>query len=130
MKIRVDNIECRRRGVCRDGRYEIIKWYPNEYYGAEEQMIADGWEHIEVDGKFFGLRNNNCTVTASCFKNPESAYTVAILEYDDSEGCCDMTTVGTRLLKLKKKDRKAFFKVYKLAEKAIRRENQDSDDEF
>lgn len=124
MKIRVDNIECR----CRDGRYEIIKWYTNEYYGAEEQMIADGWEHVEVDGKFFGLRNDNCTVTASCFKNPESAYTVAILEYDDSEGCCDMTTIGPRLLELKKKDRKAFFKVYKSAEKAIRKENCRRDD--
>lgn len=125
MKIRVDNIECR----CRDGRYEIIKWYPNEYYGAEEQMIADGWEHVEVDGKFHGMRKDNCTVTASCFKNPESAYTVATLEYDAGECCCDLTTVGPRVLELNKKSRKAFFKVYKLAEKAIRKENRRLDDE-
>lgn len=124
MKIRIDNIECR----FSQGRYEIICYYPNAYYGAEEQMIADGWEHVEVDSKFHGLRKDNCTVTASCFKNPESAYTIATLEYDVNEGCCDMTTVGPRLLELKKKDRKAFFKVYKLAEKAIRQENCRRDD--
>ena len=124
MKIRIDNIECR----FSQGRYEIIKWFTNEYYGAEEKMIADGWEHVEVDGKFHGLRKDNYTITASCFKNPESAYTVATLHYNDDEGCCNMTTVGTRLLYLKKADRKVFFKVYKLAEKAIRRENQNEDE--
>ena len=38
MKIRIDNIELR----VTDGRYHIIKWYPNEYYGAEERMIEVG----------------------------------------------------------------------------------------
>jgi hypothetical protein len=34
-----------------------------------------------------------------------------------------MTTVGPRLLELKKKDKKAFFKVYEIAEELIRLEN-------
>lgn len=124
MKIRIDNIECR----FRDGRYDIVCYYPNTYYGAEEQMISEGWERAEVNGEYYGLRKDNCTITASCFKNPDSAYSIATLEYDASEGCCDLTTVGSRVLELKKKDRKAFFKVYKLAEKAIREENRRRDD--
>ena len=125
MKIRIDNIECR----FSHGRYEIIKWYLNEYYGAEEKMISEGWEYVDVNGEYHGMRKDNCTITASCFKNPESAYTVATLEYHKGEGWCNMKTVGTRVLELKKKDRKAFFKVYKLAEKAIRQENENDDDD-
>jgi hypothetical protein len=34
-----------------------------------------------------------------------------------------MTTVGPRLLELKKKDIKAFFKVYEIAEELIRLKN-------
>jgi hypothetical protein len=37
MKIRIDNIECR----FSHGRYDIIKWYPNDYYGKEEKMIEE-----------------------------------------------------------------------------------------
>lgn len=125
MIIRVENIECR----FSQGRYEIVKWYPNTYYGAEEKMIEEGWERAEVNGSYYGMRKGNCTVSASCFVNPESCYTIATLHYDADERCCDMTTVGTRLLRLKKKDRKSFFKVYKLAEKAICYVNRDSDDE-
>lgn len=125
MKIRVDNIECR----CRNGRYEIIKWYPNSYFGAEEKMIAEGYEKVEYGNGEWSMKKDYHSVHESCFKNPESAYTVATLEYDVNEGCCDMTTVGPRLLELKKKDRKIFFKVYKLAEKAIRKENRRLDDE-
>jgi hypothetical protein len=124
MKIRVDNIECR----CKDGRYDIICYYRNIYYGAEEQMISEGWERVEKDGEFYGLRKDHSTITAGCFVNPEHAYSIASLEYDANECCCELTTVGPRVLDLKKKDRKAFFKVYKLAEKAIREENRRRDD--
>ena len=126
MIIRVENIECR----FSQGRYEIVKWYPNEYYGAEERMIEEGWERAEVNGEYYGMRKDNCTITASCFKNPESCYTIARLEYSNGEGCCDLTTVGSRVLDLKKADRKTFFKVYRLAERAIRELNRDIDDEY
>ena len=124
MKIRINNIECRDQ----NGRYDIVCYYRNIYYGAEEQMISEGWERVEVNGEFYGLRKDHSTITAGCFAKPESAYSIASLEYDANECCCDLTTVGPRVLELKKKDRKAFFKVYKLAEKAIREENRRSDD--
>ncbi len=124
MRIRIDNIECR----CKDGRYDIIKWYTNEYYGNEESMIADGWERVDHDNGSWALRKDRSTIHGSCFVNPESCYSIATLEYSSGEGCCDLITVGSRVLDLKKKDRKAFFKVYRLAEKQIRQDNGDNDE--
>jgi len=121
MKIRIDNIECR----FSHGRYDIIKWYPNDYYGKEEKMVEEeGYERVEYGNGGFGLKKDHHTIDSSCFKNSESCYTIAYLGYDDDEQCCDLTTVGPRLLKLKKKDRKAFFQVYKIADEAIRLENK------
>jgi hypothetical protein len=124
MRIRIDNIECR----CKDGRYDIIKWYTNEYYGNEEAMIADGWERVDHDNGSWAMKKDWSTIHGSCFVNPESCYSIATLEYSSGEGCCDLITVGSRLLDLKKKDRKAFFKVYRLAEKQIRQDNGDNDE--
>ena len=126
MKIRIDNIELR----VTDIGYHIIKWYTNEYYGAEERMIAEGYEKVVNGNGEWCMRRDWSTIHASCFKNPESCYTIARLEYFAGEGCCELTTVGTRVLDLKKKDRKTFFKVYRLAEKAIRELNRDIDDEW
>jgi hypothetical protein len=126
MKIRIDNIELR----VTDIGYHIIKWYPNEYYGAEDRMIKDGWEKVEYSNNEWAMKKDWSSIHASCFKNPESCYTIARLEYFSGEGCCELTTVGTRVLDLKKKDRKTFFKVYKLAERAIRELNRDIDDEY
>ena len=121
MKIRVNNIECR---LSRTGRYEFVKWSVNEYYGNEEKMVnEDGFERLDFGLGAFALRKNGRTIHSSCFENPETCYVVAYLEYDKSEGCCDMTTVGPRLLELKKKDIKAFFKVYEIAEELIRLKN-------
>jgi hypothetical protein len=44
------------------------------------------------------------------------------LHYDNEEGCCDMRTIGPRVLDLDKQERDDFFEVYALAEDRIRRE--------
>ena len=124
MKIRIDNIELR----VTDIGYHIIKWYTNEYYGAEERMIAEGYEKVDTGNGEWCMRRDWSTIHASCFKNPESCYTIARLEYFADEDCCELTTVGTRVLDLKKADRKTFFKVYRLAERAIRELNRDNDE--
>ena len=121
MKIRLGNIECR----FSQERYEIVKWYPNNYFGAEERMIEEGYERVEHPNGEFSFKKPHHSIHGSCFKNPESCYTIATLHYDKSEGCCDMKTVGPRLLELNKADRKEFFKVYKIAEKNIRKESKD-----
>ena len=113
MRIRINNIECR----FSQGRYEIVKWQPNLYYGKREEYIAEGWQS---DGGF--LRRNNTSIQESIFNSPEQCYTVATLQYDADEMCCDMNTVGPRLLQLDKMDRKDFFAVYEYAEDRIREE--------
>ena len=122
MKIRINQIECR----FSQGRYEIVCWQPNSYYNKQEEYLADGWER---SGGFY--RKNNTSVSEGCFVNPETCYTVATLHYDDDEGCCDMRTVGPRLLQLDREHREDFFAVYELAEERIpKQETNTEDDEF
>jgi hypothetical protein len=118
MKIRLRDIECR----FSQNRYEIVKWLPNKYYGSEQKMIDDGYERIDYPNGGFGFKKTSHTIDGSCFKNPEVGYTIASLKYSRGEGCCDLITVGARLLDLNKQDRKDFFKVYKIAEKNVTKE--------
>jgi hypothetical protein len=110
VRIRINDIECR----FNQGRYEIVKWQPNVYFGKEQEYIDNGW--VLSDG-FYRLNNTN--IQATCFENPETCYTIATLHYDKGEGCCDMKTVGPRLLDLNKDDRFDFFSVYEYAENRI-----------
>lgn len=118
MKIRLGDIECR----FSQNRYEIVKWLKNEYYRAEQKMIDDGYERVDYPNGEFAFKKTSHTIDGSCFKNPESCHTIASLKYSVGEKCCDLITVGARLLDLNKQDRKDFFKVYKIAEKNIRKE--------
>ena len=113
MRVRINQIECR----FSQGRYEIVKWQPNAYYNKQQEYIDNGWE---LSGGFY--RSNNISIGESCFVNPETCYTIATLHYDKGEGCCDMKTVGSRLLELSKLERADFFAVYEYAEDRIQEE--------
>jgi hypothetical protein len=113
MRIRINNIECR----FSQDRYEIIRWQPNCYYGKEAEYIEDGWKFS--DGFY---RRNASGIHENCFKNPETCYTIATLNYRKGEGNCDLTTVGNRLLELSKPERVDFFAVYEYAEDRIQEE--------
>ena len=121
MRIRINNIECR----FSQGRYEIVKWFTNPHYGAEERYLADGYERVEGTDGNWSMRTRTHSIHSSCFQNPESCYTIATLHYDDGECCCDMRTVGPRLLDLSKSERVDFFAVYEYAEDRIREEGLD-----
>jgi hypothetical protein len=122
MKIRINQIECR----FSQGRYEIVCWQPNSYYGAEAQHLEEGYI---LSGGFY--RKNNLSISESCFKHSESCFTVATLHYDKEEGCCDMCTIGPRLVQLDRKHREDFFAVYELAEDRIpKQETNTEDDEY
>ena len=116
MRIRINQIECR----FSQGRYEIVKWQPNRYYNKQQEYIDNGWE---LSGGMYRLNNTN--ISEGCFVNPETCYTIATLHYDDGECCCDMRTVGPRLLDLSKSERVDFFAVYEYAEDRIREEGLD-----
>ncbi len=113
MRIRISDIECR----FSQGRYEIIKWQPNCYYGKKQEYLDNGY--VE-NGGF--LCYNNLSIQATFFDKPETCYTIATLQYDADEYCCEMRTVGPRLLELSKPERNDFFAVYEYAEDRIREE--------
>jgi hypothetical protein len=125
MRIRIDNIECRNSQGC----YEIVKWYTNKYYGSEESMIEEGYERIVYDDGRWALQKDCFTVHGSCFVNPESCYTIATLKWDADEYCNELVSVGSRLLDLSKKERDAFFEVYRYAEDRIKQENLEEDED-
>ena len=125
MRIRINNIECR----FNQGRYEIIKWFPNPHYGAEEKYLADGYVRVTGPNGNWSMSTRNHSIHESCFKNPESCYTIATLTYDADEYCCDMKTVGARLLDLDKTERVDFFAVYEYAEDRIREEELTKNEE-
>jgi hypothetical protein len=52
VRIRINDIECR----FNQGRYEIVKWQPNVYFGKEQEYIDNGW--VLSDG-FYRLNNTN-----------------------------------------------------------------------
>lgn len=109
---RVNNIGFR---IESNGSLHIVKYYPNQYFGNFDKMVSEGRES-NAEG---GLHKDCVTITESCFKNPESCYTVAILELDKDEYTTNLRTVGQRVLDLNKQDREDFFKVYKKAHKYL-----------
>lgn len=124
MKVRINNIECR----LLNGHYEIVKWFPNEYYNAEQKLIEEGYKKITYENGDWSMKNGSITITGSCFKNPESCCVIAWLRYDGNEFCTDLESVGDRLLKLNKKEREDFFTVYELADRLIVEEGQEAKD--
>jgi hypothetical protein len=126
IKVRINNIECR----FSQERYEIVKWQPNQYYGAEERLIEEGYEKTYGPTGKWSMKNGFHSIHESCFANSESCYTIATLKYDKGEGCCDMKTIGNRLLELDKINREDFFKVYELAEEMIAEEEEKEDEDY
>jgi hypothetical protein len=123
IKVRINNIEFRTTGR---NRGEIIKWYPNNYYGKLEQYLNDGWEDVGPGIMSKGEDHYGCTISKDCFKNKESCFVVAWVQFDESNDCCDMTTVGPRVIELDKEERDTFFEVYELADKKLTQRGKDN----
>ena len=125
MKIRIENIECR----LSQNQYEFVKWYPNKYFGTKAQLIAEGYELIVSQDDDFSLVKHNHHIHGSCFQSPESCYTIATIVYDKNERCTEIQSVGSRLLDLTKKERIYFFEVYHYADKQIKKENKNKNND-
>lgn len=69
--------------------YEIVQYYPNSYYGKEN-------EYIKTDSGKYQIPGHQCFIDESCFKNPESCYTIGI--FYDSEEEPDFKSVGSRIV--------------------------------
>ena len=61
--------------------YDIILWHPNFYYGRDEEFPEDPLDNsFRNDPKYWNHR-----IHKSCFKNPETCFTLASFDYDEHE---------------------------------------------
>lgn len=86
---------------------DIILWYPNPDYGQEDQ-----YEKVDKEWYIPKSGNNHCRKHESCFKNPESCYTVATIDIKEEP---NILSVGLRPFDLKPKDRADFEAIVRLA---------------
>jgi len=130
MKIRINNIGARppvyigKPPADVHRRLSIVQYYPNQYYRKLEEYLADGWEYVDNNTR---LKKDNCLIGVSSFNNEELCMVVADVEYDSSEDCTDLKTVGERVLNLSKQNREDFFEVYELAARKLREACGDED---
>ena len=114
IKVRINNIEFR-NNYPNSNPYidtgEFLVWEPCSYYGKYDEYIMDGW--VKKDG--FVCKDTS-NISKEFFDMKETCYVIARLKYDEKEGCCDLESVGPRLLELNDEDRKDFFDVYKIAD--------------
>ena len=61
--------------------YDINLWYPNLYYGRDDEFPEDPSDSsYRTDPKY-----QNHRIHKSCFKYPESCFTIASFDYDSHE---------------------------------------------
>ena len=110
MRIRINNVEYRQtRKLNSEETYdEIVLWYPNPNYGAEEKMKSEGWM-FDNDG----AHKDNVHYHIGCFKNPESCYTIADVEWNSAHDEFDIRSIGLRAFELNENDYRDFKDVLK-----------------
>jgi hypothetical protein len=121
IKIRINNIEFRNNCNTNPSidKGEFILWEPCSYYGKYDEYIKDGF--VEKDGFVCKDRSN---ISKKFFDMKETCYVIAWLNYDKKDWCCDLESVGPRLLELNEENRKDFFEVYAIADKKMNEANE------
>lgn len=74
--------------------YDIVKWYPNPYYGNEKN-------YIKLNHEFYCYPNNTgCRVHKDLFKSKELCIVLATFRYESQEECYNLEFIGDRPLEL------------------------------
>lgn len=94
--------------------YEIVKYYPNCYYGRKDEFEPIGGGMYKEKGT-----SGDWRVHESCFVHPDSCFTVAIWRWDKHEEIYQLESVGKRLNELVGEERKIFWDLYDWGEKFL-----------
>jgi len=118
MKIRINNIECKKYTSTKVNEifYEIIKWVENPHFGKEQEYRDNGY--VDSFGGDF-LQKKGHEIQKSFFIHKESCFMIASLRLNRREPDINLESVGSRLLDLTEEEQKDFFEVYKLANQKI-----------
>jgi hypothetical protein len=127
IKVRINNIEFRNNCNTNPSidKGEFLVWQPCSYYGKYDEYIKNGC--VEKNG-FVRDERNRVNISKEFFDIKETCYVIAWLNYDKKEWCCDLESVGPRLLELNDENRKDFFEVYKIADKKMNEVNNTKED--
>jgi len=108
LNIRINNLQFRSTS---QSSGEFIKWFPNQYYNKLLEYLDNGWEdHGDL------ITKGHVSMGKSLFASPESCITIGYLEANKDSNCCNLSSVGPRILELSLSERNDFFEVYTLAE--------------
>ena len=108
LNIRINNLQFRSTS---QSSGEFIKWSVNPLHNNLLSYLDNGWEdHVEV------ITKGHISMQKSLFSLPETCITIGYLEANKNENCCELTSVGPRILDLTPLERNDFFEVYTLAE--------------
>ena len=125
IKVRINNVEFRNNCNTNPSidKGEFLVWEPCSYYGKYDEYIKDGF--VEKDGF---LRKERSNISVKFFDMKETCYVIAWLKYDKREWCCDLESVGPRVLELSEENRRDFFEVYAIADKKMIEVNKSKED--
>lgn len=121
LNIRINNLQFRSTS---QSRGEFIKWSVNSLYNKLLEYPDNGWEdHGEV------ITKGHVSMGKSLFSLPETCIVIAWLEADNDSQCCELTSVGPRILELSLPERDDFFEVYTLAETKLLKLSNESENQ-
>lgn len=108
LNIRINNLQFRSTS---QSSGEFIKWSVNSLYNNLLSYLDNGWEdHVEV------ITKGHISMQKSLFSLPETCIVIGWLKACPDENCCELSSVGPRILELSLSERNDFFEVYALAE--------------
>jgi hypothetical protein len=124
MKIRINNIECRKYTSTKVDKvfYEIIKWSANPHFGKEQEYRDKGYVD-SFGGDFLQSPTGGHNIQKIFFEKPESCYMIASLHLNKREPDVELKSVGSRLLDLTKNEKSDFFEVYEIANPKIQKKH-------
>jgi hypothetical protein len=119
MKIRINNLEFKRYTSTKKDKplYEIVQWYPNIYFGKEQEYRDNGYTD-NFEG--WGLTKNGSIITIdkSFFTtNPELCFVIAFIEKGSEDW--ELRSVGERLLELTPEEWEDFYLIFKLGKSKL-----------
>lgn len=97
--------------------YHIDYWYPNGYYGRENEFIKEGDWYVYPD-------NHHSRVHKDCFKYPQSCMAIASFTYNKREGYYEFEFVGDRPLQITLEEREIFWKLIEYGFKELNKEDE------
>lgn len=106
---RIENIAFRSLGDNDNYAAEILCYYPNTYYGQENNTKK--FSKDELNPEYYVDLEYGCRVHEGCFKHPESCYVVAFVTRDEEP---NIVSVGDRPWTLNEQNKKSFEKLLEL----------------